>query len=107
MIDKLEIDRARWGRNCLLSPYDNKMCCLGFLSKAYGAQDSEMRDVGYPLSPWEDIYSIPRMFVGRTDFTCSATFINDSVIPAPERESQLTKLFADNGIALTFIGNFK
>lgn len=43
-LEKLVIDRARWGKGCLLD-HENKMCCLGFASVACGVPEDQLGNV--------------------------------------------------------------
>jgi hypothetical protein len=71
-VDKLVIDRSKWGTGFLLRPLTStyvridgprlqipgKMCCLGFLAKACGATDDEIYCVPMPTKELAVKYDI-------------------------------------------------
>lgn len=112
-ITELVIDRSKWGYGALLvtgtDGDDNvgKMCCLGFLSKACGYSDQDLMGKGYPDCSWD----MPHGFIlenrvvraGRGPMYDAAKINDDSGLTREEKEKQLTVLFAENGIVLTFV----
>lgn len=113
-ISELVIKRSEWGQGALRRLDNGKMCCLGFLSKACGVPDSELFEHGcilaYPRYEWIDKYGL-NAWAARLPWALPpstlaglAAEINDSdVYTIAEKEEKLTKLFAENGIALTFV----
>lgn len=105
MITELVIDRAKWGKGALLTN-EGKMCCLGFLSVACGYELP--LDTGYPFNYWTDIDvkwrgALPaRCDAG--DFALRASTINDSDHSWADKETMLIKLFAEDNIKLSFVG---
>lgn len=103
-ITELVIDRAKWGKGALLNS-EGKMCCLGFLSKACGVPDEEIKYVPFPHTNWD---KIPTAFRGNTPACSKAAAINDEYTQEPqtpeEREAALISLFSEKGIALRFTG---
>ncbi len=111
MLTKFIIDRTKWHRgkgtqnSRLLSPSSGKMCCLGFLCKAYGVTDEQMFDIAVPyklsdtarqkLPKWLQDHNTPAdLLIG----------VNDKCdIVGAEKEKQLTRLFALKGIEVTFV----
>lgn len=114
-IERLSIDRARWGKSALRND-DGTMCCLGFLGVACGVPESEMLEVGMPNDivgmKYRSKYPID-VFADddrdtESDFADEAASINDSGIIKPYRkEEKLKKLFKTVGIKLTFRGKRK
>ena len=114
-LTKLVIDRSKWGAGGLLND-DGKMCCLGFASKACGASEDEIGGLAFPPHSFVGKYNMPPWMCCNekcTDTRCrpaavlghaAAAGINDSSIPESEKEERLAKLFAANGIELSFIG---
>lgn len=104
MLEPLVIDRQLWGKGTLLHN-DGRMCCLGHLSAACGISNERMAGKGYPLQDWLEVPSWARE-VSRSAGGAGevAALINDSTLPAYERETKLIALFAEHGIALSFIG---
>ena len=115
-ITELVIDRSKWKRGSpnddetLLLAEDGKMCCLGFYALACGAGEDEIRNV-YEPDGLE--FYIPGLSeevdeeagIYNTFFTQNAIPINDSPHMGDlEREKELTKLFKEEGIDLTFEG---
>lgn len=109
-IKELVIDRAMWGQGVLFrqEPDDmagpkGSMCCLGWLSRACGVSDKDMYYMGYPSSTW---VSVPAEFTDAHAGRAArlAAGINDGNKSLPDKEAELIKLFADNGIALSFVG---
>lgn len=122
----LTIDRKTWarggrgGQSALLNA-DGNMCCLGFLGKACGAQDSKL-DVAMPsdtgvtdarVTYWSNLANIlwptelfehhdSGHFVS-SDLERHISDINDDVtIDDAERESKLRPLFKKIGYRLEF-----
>lgn len=130
-VTELVIDRKTWFHGTmgskLLRP-DGKMCCLGFLSLAGGLKKEDILDVGMPSSvshllPQKLDCIRPDITKSDTDFAKSASILNDinlgykiqytgrmvprfcgTIVDTQEtKERLLTELFAEEGIALTFI----
>lgn len=107
-ITELLIDRSKWGRHAMLNIRYN-MCCLGFLAKACGYKDGQLVGRSAPYAEWT---KVPKAFRNTPSGLATAALdeaisINDSVtISAPNKETQLIKLFADNGIKLSFTGEY-
>lgn len=108
-VSELVIQRSKWnGYNYKGGPsaleFAGKMCCLGFLGKAHGITNFK----NYIL-PFTEIAGCPFWtgFRGSDpplsrSITWKAATINDSIIPNEEKEDLLIKLFAENGITLSF-----
>lgn len=101
------IDRKKWYRgrgsaNSALLRSDGTMCCMGFYAKACGFEDREILDAG--THPFSATIESPYFIDGR--FGQAGLFdVNDNVTLSEEdRETILTRLFADNGIAVRFEG---
>jgi hypothetical protein len=131
---KFIIDRSKWrcgghgkhqrgvGLTELLSP-EGYMCCLGQVCEQLGASPSHLRKQSAPQRLFRMLSADPReaseiekLFVCRsedghiiaTTLSQLAMSINDNGgLTDAEREAQLTKLFADHGHAIEFIGEFK
>lgn len=112
-IKELVIDRAMWGQGVLFrqEPDDmagpkGSMCCLGWLSRACGVSDKDMYYMGYPSSTWVSVpVEFTRGAIGlRSSTALQAANINDGNKSLPDKEAELIKLFAENGIALSFVG---
>lgn len=99
MITELVIDRAKWGKGALLTN-EGKMCCLGFLSVACGYELP--LDTSYPFNYWTDIDVKWRRPFGT--LALRASTINDSDHSWVDKETMLIKLFAEDNIKLSFIG---
>ncbi len=114
------IDRARWLRgegtenegtknvigSCLLRTQDNKMCCLGFLALACGAQPQDISNVGTPDGTrgvnWP--HGIVDDFAN-TAMTHQLMKINDTAtLTDTQREARLKRRFAAMGIKVLFRG---
>lgn len=107
-VTELVIDRIKWGRMSLHNK-DGTMCCLGHLSRACGITDEQMPPDGtiaFPLKSWVNVNEW-----ARTDLTSGggggASIINDGNLNNDEKETRLIKLFAENGVALSFIGEHR
>lgn len=98
----LVIDRNKWGRGTqggmLLRP-DGLMCCLGFACRAAGATAAHIRLAGY--DPRKDAGFRTNEIVG--NIVSDAVDINDAVMEDGIREARLIKLFATEGITLSFV----
>lgn len=121
-IKKLVIDRAKWGRQYLLTPYtDGKMCCLGHLGRACGVSAKVLRGRGMPkglkktaLAKYPKSVKSPvaydaydatyKAFDGADNFPSEAAYINDSSLKGYQKERKLISLFKRNGITLGFTG---
>jgi hypothetical protein len=114
---KLEIDRAKWQRGfkygcesrLVSAPLEvPSMCCLGFLGKACGYSDDELRGVAFPdyvddLSKWPP--GILAEDEARSEVTRRLLDINDDYYPEEQtREIALAAEFAKIGIEVTFTG---
>lgn len=110
-VSELVINRAKWGERHLLNS-DGTMCCLGFLSKACGVDDSLLLGKGFPLVEWTTKYGVNTEFTrppSSNPLVASiAASINDGALyTKSEKEAQLITLFADNGITLSFTGEHR
>jgi hypothetical protein len=114
-LEKLVIDRAKWGKGVLLNKDDGTMCCLGFASLACGVPVAKLNylngtNKGFPDHEWD----IPEwMKNGNHDGAPAsarrqAVLINDShTLTNAEKEEQLIKLFAAQGTELSFTGEYR
>jgi hypothetical protein len=108
-ITELVIDRSLWGEGFLLRSEDNTMCCLGFASLACGVPIKYIEDVGLPEYSWTDVNLwmrlASRLHNGSDDHVVD---VNDSYsLTGPEKEEKLIKIFNDNGVKLSFIGEYR
>jgi hypothetical protein len=133
-VSTLVIDRALWGTEALLR-LDGKMCCLGHLSLACGVPKGRMLrqspwnlTMGSPPQEWAEVpewarngsaeaYTVDSELLlahadvlngsGAEDTAQTfAMYVNDSNIAWVKKESVLIALFASQGIALSFTGEF-
>lgn len=107
-ITKLVIDRQLWGKDALLNP-DGTMCCLGFASLACGVPLNHLTTpydgtIGYPLNNWVNVNKWMRDPYLAAEAARHATSINDGDDILSVKEEKLIKLFADNGVELSFTG---
>jgi hypothetical protein len=123
MLKELVIDRKRWDRTTdkqlsgerLLNPDNNKMCCLGFLSRACGVPKKLILDITMPENvtfesdnAGEPIY--PKNFNKKTfekfvvdHVSHQLSEVNDSSDFTPkEKETKIKKLFRKAGITVKF-----
>ena len=115
----VEINRAKWARGKIngypsLLNEDGNMCCLGFACKQLlGLTDNQIRHIGEPHEAINGTfncdYTVFTNFEEErsqhydNDFALTAMKINDSTsIEDSLRETNLIKLFSDNGLELTF-----
>lgn len=106
LIDKLVIDRSKWGMNRLIRE-DGRMCCLGHAASACGVSLEKLRTRVMPDSSWDINPGLSEGFGGDRDVLpvgLPAQSINDSNMTWPDKETRLIKLFAINGIELSFTG---
>lgn len=112
-LNELVIDRRTWLRGntrpSTLRNEKGEMCCLGFraLQCGYGAETIKFRSTPRSLINSDDVKRGFELLVDTKRFRNSvfaddAMNINDAGISETEREVELIKLFANNGIALTF-----
>ncbi len=115
-VKRLVIKRSGWGRNSLLNPIGQKMCCLGFLGRACGIDRHALSDVAMPsdlIGDFGDFYPEAfRPFVEETlaivrdsSLALEASKINDAHetdIPIDMKEQTLIELFKLVGIRLEF-----
>jgi len=112
---KVLINRENWCRGKIpeygvsqLLNDRNNMCCLGFsCNQLHRIKKKEMLNMPFPdnISSLLPKNSVLLDGVIDSDFSCQAAEINDrSGLPEKLRETQLTKLFAENDIELTFKG---
>lgn len=108
-IDKLVIDRQLWGRGALLKP-DGTMCCLGFAALACGVPVNQLTFgidgiISYPLNSWINVNEWMRdAKASPAAHALMAASINDGDDELSIKEEKLIKLFANNGVELSFIG---
>ena len=111
------IDRAKWliakpHDSCLLNN-EGKMCCLGFLAKALGADSGDIRDQKCPeyvvsFVDWPEFLLVER---GNEiiDSPTAGTLMkinDDKKEPKARREKRIAKIFAENGWNVTFVGEY-
>jgi len=119
---KLTIDRSKWHRgrggvmSYLLSHYDGKMCCLGFLALACGVPKDMIRGIRSPLGLANRSGSLPEpmqflvneaRYSPTTGHTTAALFLvgtnDDCGITDEQREAALSTCFRANGIEPEFV----
>jgi hypothetical protein len=131
---KLTIDRSEWRcggdsynkrtnqGNTQLLGYKGMKCCLGFLALECGFSENQINNISNPCNLRSNLMTgsglrlndkqksyFDKLMNGayHSDFTHEAIGINDDyVLTDEQREKKLTKLFADNGIDLTFTGEY-
>lgn len=88
-------------------------CCMGHLGTACGYGDERLSQLGMPgsLDPINPFFGYNNDVAGAAHVDAAvglafrAAAINDSsAITLAEKEEQLIKLFAENGITLSFVG---
>ena len=119
------IERARWLRgegsaaSCLLRASDGRMCCLGFYGAACGLSRDELLGVRdfcgpgaapvrqRPHMAWLLGVSVyPGRYTVAQERVAQERLVNvndDPSLPEATREAQITALFAEQGIAVTFV----
>jgi len=111
---KLVIDRKQWlrgeggHRSYLLRKSDRKMCCLGFFSLACGLREDQILGV---VSPRDLLDSPTQMSFLFDDEGLSSSFVGDHLMATnddpslhdADREKNITRLFAENGIEVSFV----
>lgn len=122
----LKINRRRWlnggNKNLvyskLLSPHNDRQCCLGFLAREVGYSKEEINDLGCPSDAARETgdNKFPKGFLRWRRNTLSEPWIDtkvcrkmmdvndDKEITNKLREEKLTKLFAKVGIKVEFFG---
>ena len=107
------INRATWGKKMLFSPSTGKMCCLGFVCRAYGLKQKDMSTVGLPDALTDDLQEeLPSWLQSFTssddehafDVVRDIAHINDSNMLRSTKEKLLKPIFAEYGIRLVFRG---
>ena len=126
---KLVIDESKWLRgeghehSRLLREKDGKMCCLGFLALACGFSEKEIKGRGGPDNIYRSQYSFVSIhwnwLLGANHCSTDggrAMDINDHVLGSyygeshespqgeEDRKDMLKRIFAKNGIDLSFKG---
>lgn len=117
---RLVIDRDRWSRGGLNGPVrmlnaSGCMCCLGFLARECGYEESEMADRGGPVAvrmlTGRDLFP-PTLQVGEQGGPVDDLIItNDRIydddghrMTERDRESEITRLMAQAGVEVEFVG---
>jgi hypothetical protein len=105
------IDRSKWFRggkpeDSRLLRDDGKQCCVGFYLEACGVPRKHLLRANY--FPRDTTPTVPAgadwLMVSRDAGEASVYVVNDAPGYSEEkRESLLTKLFADQGIDVTFV----
>lgn len=114
---KLTIERSKWlrggGDDAFLLNLDGKMCCLGFLGKVCGYEDSAIRLYTSPAT-----LSNPELFPQAFNPCLNDRFlinvntklvdelidVNDSEsISEQERENRITELMLSGGVEVIFV----
>lgn len=117
-VTEFTVDRTYWYRgngntnSRLLRKEDGDMCCLGFYSLACGLSKTKILDKSFPSSVKYNGEKIPdemlwllegREAHGEWLEDIIGSFNDDSDIFDNEREAQILKNFADQGIKVNFI----
>lgn len=123
---RLVIDRSKWDRGkmfdelrltegadspctALRNAHDGRMCCLGIYLNSCGVAKRTLDGSGLP----SDLAAVPRVAAwlllteegSSTQVEDLFSEINDSTeITSRARERQLTKLFKQHGVEVTFVG---
>jgi hypothetical protein len=122
---KLIIKKSEWLRgegstnSYLLRASDQKRCCVGIYCRALGVpdeairlrqwisnRDNELRDQ-FPDLKWLDDSNFPFKPISTESIYDSVTKrtlgeMNDEITPNYDRESAITRVFAKNGVEVTF-----
>lgn len=107
-VTELVIDRARWGTGIeggvLYSSDTKKMCCLGFLARAYGSKVKDITNKGFPSDG-----QAPEAFCigehGPNVAARKAADANDNPDGrSRDREAAIRSIFANAGIKVKFVG---
>jgi hypothetical protein len=122
---KFTIDRSEWLRgeghekSFLLRESDGKMCCLGIFSLACGLDPERITNVESPeMVPVEDDESVASLWekgnpaagflfncAGASNLCSRLMETNDEVNTVEgDREEEITKLFAQGGVEVEFVG---
>lgn len=124
-VTKFEVDRSEWlrsvpvgGTSCLLRGTDCKRCCIGFYVAALGVSDSMAIDTADPAEldaaskkticdaggSW--LFGEDECSNKNSQDTNDLIFENDRSdvgLYGKLREDRIAKIFAKNGVAVTFI----
>lgn len=103
------IDRSEWacGQESWGSLADSHgtYCCLGLLGKACGVSDQDMRNFGYPATDENPEHRKYPLGLNDPSITRPIAAVNDNPdIPQDKRERELKRMFADEGVKVTFRG---
>lgn len=116
---KFTVDRKTWIRgesswddakatneSMLLNQKLGKMCCLGFLAKACGSNDSDIRNIGIPEAAPCVVWPPWVLFMGYNSLATEHLIkLNDDVdIGDDERERRIKEEFAAHGDEVEFVG---
>lgn len=119
-VTELVINRPNWlrgegaGDSFLLRESDNRMCCLGFYSRACGFSKDSLVGQRGPMQLGTNIIpdQMKWLYIGKGNSEHSgvankAMTVNDGSqeyveLSEEERERKLTELFAEHGIKVTF-----
>ena len=110
----------RHGKNstCLRNPHDELMCCIGQCMAQCGVNAKALNRQGEPryvhpsVAPigreifWEEKPNLDGMH-DNSSFVERAMAINDKTKTLPQREKELTALFAEHGHELVFEGEYQ
>jgi len=108
----LVIERSGWLRggaeliSTLLSPATGRMCCLGFYALAYGYKREDIRGRTTPNSLDNPLMFPSTIITERGDSAQCGKLMkvnDDPELLAPQREQQLTTLFKEINVNVTFI----
>lgn len=126
-VDKFKIDRGEWyrgkgSRGSALLLKDGMRCCLGIFGRAIGVPDKCMLGVGAPdsshetIKAYQDSEQTKWLFMKDYDSTfmkdyerskdcVDLMYANDAPsLSEEEREEDIIRIFAKNGIEVSFKG---
>ena len=109
---KFTIDRKRWLRgegsetSYLHRLSDGKQCCLGFYLEACGVKRVDIVGVGSPVRLLYIPDEAKWLEVNEGEGSRPLVAANDAlVLKASTRESRITNLFREHGVAVEFVGD--
>lgn len=123
-IETLVIDRTKWYRghgssgSALVRSADHLMCCLGFCALQRGFTKDELLEIGTPgeivsVGRWQEdalwrvrglVDTYDEGGIYETDVCDRLVDVNDDEdLSEPTRERRITELFAEIGVAVTFV----
>lgn len=121
LVKEFTIKTSKWlhgigNKSMLLDPYNNKMCCLGFASRACGLSGKSIEEVA---EPGELELEDQKIINGALPFLLSNNFDNNlvnsrvskklmSINDNPDttisfKKKEIKKIFKENGVKVNFV----